>query len=253
MMAEDNDEIVIDLREIFGILKKRIGMIAGITALFVVCAIGYCFIKAPVYEAVSIIKVPEKQIDIFKSRSVMEPVVEKYVAKGQDGKTPSWNDWVKGNVKFSQEKGSDLHKLTVQGSSPEQAAEMNQAIIDNGIKRYSEINFRKIDADIAYAEKDLQKAKVRLIESIKLLSAGGESRDILVSQVSNDMVAQQSVLNQLDELRKKRNSLELDVDVIDSPMADDKPVAPRKARICVISLVLGLIIGCVSAVVKEKI
>lgn len=55
MMAEDNDEIVIDLREIFGILKKRIGMVAGIAALFVVCAVGYCFIKAPVYEAVSII------------------------------------------------------------------------------------------------------------------------------------------------------------------------------------------------------
>lgn len=129
---------------------------------------------------------------------------------------------------------------------------MNQAIIDNGIKRYIEINFRKIDADIEYAEKDLQRAKVKLVESIKLLSDGGESRDILVSQVSNDMVTQQKVVDKLEALRQKRNTLEMDVDVIDSPMADDKPVAPKKAQICAISLVLGLVVGCVSAVIKEK-
>ena len=55
----DNDEIEIDLVELFGELKRNVKLIAGTTLAFIVAAAIYCFMIAkPVYEYTALISFP---------------------------------------------------------------------------------------------------------------------------------------------------------------------------------------------------
>ena len=58
-MQNHNDEIEIDLRELWQELKKNIVFIAGVTTAFVVAAAVYSFVVAkPVYEYNAMIRIP---------------------------------------------------------------------------------------------------------------------------------------------------------------------------------------------------
>ena len=58
-MQNHNDEIEIDLRELWQELKKNIMLIAGVTTAFVVAAAVYSFVIAkPVYEYNAMIRIP---------------------------------------------------------------------------------------------------------------------------------------------------------------------------------------------------
>ena len=78
-MQKHNDEIEIDLRELWQELKKNFLLIAGVTATFVVAAAVYSFmVLKPSYQCTSLVRIPNNVggtqlntcIEILKSESL---------------------------------------------------------------------------------------------------------------------------------------------------------------------------------------
>ena len=269
-MVEDDDEIVIDLREIWGIIKTQRIFIIKITTLFLICAIGFCLLKKPEYESISVMRIPKDAWEVFTSRSVVEPAFEKYV--GND-KLSNYDEWVKKNIKFasadiSKDKKSKNDKeterpnilaLTVLNESPEVAKNVNQAILDGGRRQYDELRIRKLDSSIEFAEQVLKRADNRVKEAMKLLQGtSGYATDSLAystifNSISHAIDSQTKAIENLEKLRRGKQTLELSFELIDPPSLASQPLPMGRAKTCAVALILGVVVGCVSAIVKEKI
>lgn len=164
----ENTEYEIDLREIFGMLKKRWLMIVGITVVAVVAAIVVSFFfLSPVYESSSTLLVSYKQnqesvmtyndltmsqklvntySEIIKSRSISEEVLKKLDLD----LTP---DQLSGKVSVSKVSDTEIIRIKVQDEDPELAALIANTISDVFKKEVRSImtidNVSTIDTAIA--------------------------------------------------------------------------------------------------------
>ena len=155
-----NDEIVIDLREVFGILKKKIKTVFGITAVFLAVAGAYAFFWPKTYESVATLRIKEPRnitanmlnVDninnisalvqqatsyskILVSRSVVEPVISKYSEPDDNGILPRYEDFVKQNITTTLERNSDILTVSMKAKDPKLAQDMNLMLVNGFIQR----------------------------------------------------------------------------------------------------------------------
>ena len=125
----DEQEITIDLRDLWHVLQKNIRTIKKVTCGFVAAAVVYLIVVPPTYESVALLRVKQpkgigssilesmpmgnamatKQLmstyaEILKSRSVVVPVIEATEEANDDGKYPRYEDYLKSKLEHKKDK-----------------------------------------------------------------------------------------------------------------------------------------------------
>ena len=188
-----DQENIIDLMEIVGIISENRKPIAKITGVFIALAILYLLIASPVYESEALLRIKQQQglgqslldvatggnvqmsqqqmstyAEILKSRGVVVPVIEA-TEEEKDGKYPEYERYVESNITTSPFKNTEILQLKVKGKSPEQAQKANQLLVETFLLRMTELsrveqtatkNFLQTRTDAA--KQDLDKAETAL-------------------------------------------------------------------------------------------
>lgn len=266
-MAEENDEIVVDLREVWAILKRRRGMIFSVAGAFLAIAAAFCLIRPTMYESEARVETQYMARQFFASRTVLEPIIEKHLA--EDGKKlPKYDVWAKDNLKLSEPGGAKnaVHKpeegefvrVSVTDKSPERAQLILTEILAAGKKSLVDYKNEQLEVSIKAAENSISRANKQSDEAMKLFQGlGGATPESMAYSVVFGRLseAQRRVVDtteQLEALKVAQEKLDNVVRIIDKPSLPKEPMPQGRAKICAIALVLGIIVGCVSAVVKEK-
>ena len=223
----DNDEIEIDLVELFGELKRNVKLIVGTTLAFIVAAAIYCFMIAkPVYEYTALISFPSNvsgsQINGFMEtiKDDIKPAVQ---LKDKNNKI----------VDAKVLKGAPIIKVTFEGESVEKVKQFGDA--------YMKMAFARINKVIV--DKEQQKYDREVVELIK------KDTEYIASKINESNYTAGDADKKLDFLIKKieekeKNKLFLKAELAKEENIPEKPVRPKKAQNIAIAAVLGLFLSC---------
>lgn len=223
----DNDEIEIDLVELFGELKRNIKLIAGTTLAFIVAAAIYCFMIAkPVYEYTALISFPSNvggsQINGFME-TIKDDIKPAAQLKDKNNKI----------VDAKVLKGAPIIKVTFEGESVEKVKQFGDA--------YMKMAFARINKVIV--DKEQQKYDREVVELIK------KDTEYIASKINESNYTAGDADKKLDFLIKKieekeKNKLFLKAELAKEENIPEKPVRPKKAQNIAIAAVLGLFLSC---------
>lgn len=223
----DNDEIEIDLVELFGELKKNVKLIAGTTLAFIVAAAIYCFMIAkPVYEYTALISFPSNvggsQINGFME-TIKDDIKPAAQLKDKNNKI----------VDAKVLKGAPIIKVTFEGESVEKVKQFGDA--------YMKMAFARINKVIV--DKEQQKYDREVVELIK------KDTEYIASKINESNYTAGDADKKLDFLIKKieekeKNKLFLKAELAKEENIPEKPVRPKKAQNIAIAAVLGLFLSC---------
>ena len=223
----DNDEIEIDLVELFGELKRNVKLIAGTTLAFIVAAAIYCFMIAkPVYEYTALISFPSNvggsQINGFME-TIKDDIKPAAQLKDKNNKI----------VDAKVLKGAPIIKVTFEGESVERVKQFGDA--------YMKMAFARINKVIV--DKEQQKYDREVVELIK------KDTEYIASKINESNYTAGDADKKLDFLIKKieekeKNKLFLKAELAKEENIPEKPVRPKKAQNIAIAAVLGLFLSC---------
>ncbi len=223
----DNDEIEIDLVELFGELKRNVKLIAGTTLAFIVAAAIYCFMIAkPVYEYTALISFPSNvggsQINGFME-TIKDDIKPAAQLKDKNNKI----------VDAKVLKGAPIIKVTFEGESVEKVKQFGDA--------YMKMAFARINKVIV--DKEQQKYDREVVELIK------KDTEYIASKINESNYTAGDADKKLDFLIKKieekeKNKLFLKAELAKEENIPEKPVRPKKAQNIAIAAVLGLFLSC---------
>ena len=223
----DNDEIEIDLVELFGELKRNVKLIAGTTLAFIVAAAIYCFMIAkPVYEYTALISFPSNvggsQINGFME-TIKDDIKPAAQLKDKNNKI----------VDAKVLKGAPIIKVTCEGESVEKVKQFGDA--------YMKMAFARINKVIV--DKEQQKYDREVVELIK------KDTEYIASKINESNYTAGDADKKLDFLIKKieekeKNKLFLKAELAKEENIPEKPVRPKKAQNIAIAAVLGLFLSC---------
>ena len=223
----DNDEIEIDLVELFGELKRNVKLIAGTTLAFIVAAAICCFMIAkPVYEYTALISFPSNvggsQINGFME-TIKDDIKPAAQLKDKNNKI----------VDAKVLKGAPIIKVTFEGESVEKVKQFGDA--------YMKMAFARINKVIV--DKEQQKYDREVVELIK------KDTEYIASKINESNYTAGDADKKLDFLIKKieqkdKNKLFLKAELAKEENIPEKPVRPKKAQNIAIAAVLGLFLSC---------
>lgn len=223
----DNDEIEIDLVELFGELKRNVKLIAGTTLAFIVAAAIYCFMIAkPVYEYTALISFPSNvggsQINGFME-TIKDDIKPAAQLKDKNNKI----------VDAKVLKGAPIIKVTFEGESVEKVKQFGDA--------YMKMAFARINKVIV--DKEQQKYDREVVELKK------KDTEYIASKINESNYTAGDADKKLDFLIKKieekeKNKLFLKAELAKEENIPEKPVRPKKAQNIAIAAVLGLFLSC---------
>ena len=223
----DNDEIEIDLVELFGELKRNVKLIAGTTLAFIVAAAIYCFMIAkPVYEYTALISFPSNvggsQINGFME-TIKDDIKPAAQLKDKNNKI----------VDAKVLKGAPIIKVTFEGESVEKVKQFGDAYMKKALER--------INRDLV--DKEQQKYDKEVVELIK------KDIDYIANRINESSFTASDADKKLEYLIKKieekeQNKLFLKAGLAKEGIAPEKPVRPKKAQNIAIAAVLGLFLSC---------
>ena len=146
----EEQEITIDLRDLWNVLKKNTATIRKVTIGCVAAAVVYLIVVPPTYESTALLRVKQpkglgssilealptgnpmasKQLmstyaEILKSRSVVVPVIEA-TEEGKDGKYPEYEAYLKSRIATAPFKDTEIMKVTFKANTAEDAQKGNK-------------------------------------------------------------------------------------------------------------------------------
>ena len=223
----DNDEIEIDLVELFGELKRNVKLIAGTTLAFIVAAAIYCFMIAkPVYEYTALISFPSNvggsQINGFME-TIKDDIKPAAQLKDKNNKI----------VDAKVLKGAPIIKVTFEGESVEKVKQFGDA--------YMKMAFARINKGIVDKEQQkYDREVVSMIQSdIKYISSKLNESSFTTGDANNKL---DFLIKKIEE--KEKNKLFLKAELAKEENIPEKPVRPKKAQNIAIAAVLGLFLSC---------
>lgn len=190
----NEEELTIDLRDVWHTLKKNMGTIRKATFVTTALAVAYVLVVPPTYESQSMLRIkPERGIssslldetplgnsqtnqrilntyqEILKSHGVVMPVIKATEKPNDKGQYPAYDTYVQGKITTRPFKDTDMVLVSVKGKTPEQAQAANKALIASFMKRLTEIDQTKyaitrtfIEGRLATAQKELHEAEDKL-------------------------------------------------------------------------------------------
>lgn len=181
------EEITIDLHELLHIVRKNIGFIIRVTICCILLAVIYLLTALPVYESNSLLRIKQpkglgssllesmpmgnaaasKQLmstyaEILKSRSVVVPVIEETEPLNDEGKYPSYNEYVASRVSTVPFKDTEILRVTVNANTPEDAQKANDLLIRKFLQRLTDLVREEQRATRSFIEDRMVVAKTEL-------------------------------------------------------------------------------------------
>lgn len=223
----ENDEIEIDLVELYGELKKNAKLIVGTTMAFIVAAAIYCFMIAkPVYEYTALISFPSNigggQINGFME-TIKDDIKPAAQLKDKNNKI----------VDAKVLKGAPIIKVTFEGESMEKVKQFGDAYMKLALERINRVlvdkEQQKYDTEvIELIKKDIEYIASRINESSFTVGDADKKLDYLINKIKE----------------KENNKLFLKAELAKEENIPEKPVRPKKAQNIAIAAVLGLFLSC---------
>ena len=222
---KQNEEIEIDLCELWDELKKNFRFIGGVTIAFVLVAAIYSFMIAkPVYEYVAFIRLP--QGGSWNQANNFAEVMKSDVKPDKELKDPK-NKLVKVELL----KNTDVIKVVCEGQSEEKARSVGDEYIKRAINRINKV----------IVEQEKQKFSQ---EVITLITGNIDYivRNLHQSTNSDVEVKLNHLIEQIET--KEKNKLFIPADVAKEAEVAKNPIRPRKVQNIAIALVVGVFLSC---------
>ena len=223
----ENDEIEIDLVELYGELKKNANLIIGTTVSFIVAAAIYCFMIAkPVYEYTALISFPSNVVG-GQINGFMETIKDDIKPAAQ------LKDKVNKIVDAKVLKGAPIIKVTFEGESVEKVKQFGDAYMKTALDR---INKVIVDKEQQRYDKEV----VELIKSdIEYISGRFNESSFTAGDANKKL---EFLVKKVEE--KENNKMFLKAELAKEVNIPEKPVRPKKAQNIAIAAVLGLFLSC---------
>lgn len=226
-IQNNNDEIEIDLRELWQELKKNFSLIAGVTVTFVVAAAVYSFMIAkPVYEYNAMIRIPNgvggsqtnNFVEIFKDD--IKPAAE---LKDPNNKL----------VTVALLKGTSVIKLTFEGESQVKVRSFGEA--------YTKAAIEKINDVIMVQEKQrFSREVVSMIRAdVNYISSRLRESNFNTEDASNKL---NYLLERIET--KEKNKMFIPAELAKEANNPEKPIRPKKAKNIALAFVAGMFLSC---------
>lgn len=270
-----DDEI--DLVELFLILWKRKWMIVIVTLLFTVAAAGISLVMPKVYAVTAILE-PGKDAEgkvVENPEAIRENIIGGSYDREISEKLRIDLDQIP-EFKVTVPKNTDLVKITIESTSPDQAVEILNSLITKlttNIEKKLDVKKQLLINDLmaAQAEKDLYpdqiaqnenlikatKDKISELESARkknVLGADNDSMAILLylNEIQNQQVFLNSLYQRASELKAGEDKTQLKIEELKIkqssiagtninkyPSVPEKPIKPKKTLIVALAFVLG--------------
>ena len=224
-----DQDIEIDLSEVFNTVKENKVKYAGVVAGCAAVALGFAFIQPPKYESTAVVRakvmsvtghVDSKQtnkdemgsyLQIMQSRSVIEPIIAKVKSIPDDSPMKVNKDvanFVKGYLKYNNPKGTDIIQVTATAKNPEEAQMIAQSVIDNSAVTLTSVNKSGRSAHLEFLDERKSIAAKEYSEAV---------RDLENFKKENRVFAPDSQLNsligQLNEVDKNITNTKVTLDI----------------------------------------
>ena len=189
----EDQEYTIDLMEVADIIIDNRKPIAKITGSFIILAILYLLIAAPVYESEALLRIKQQQglgsslldaatggnvqmsqqqmstmAEILKSRGVVVPVIEA-TEEQKDGKYPQYETYVDSHITTAPFKNTEILQLKMKGKSPELAQKANKLLVDSFLKRITMLSRTEQTATKGFLDERVKEAKEDLDKAVTAL------------------------------------------------------------------------------------
>ena len=290
-----DDEI--DLVELFLILWKRKWMIVIVTLLVTVTAAGISVIMPKVYAVTTILE-PAKSLETTKDGEVVQRLVENPLAIRENIIGGSYDREISEKLsinlgkmpefKVTVPKNTDLVKITLESSDPEQAVQILQTLITRltlNIEQKLDVKKQLLDNDLktAQAELDSYPGQIGQVESLvraihnkiaelesakkkNTLENKTDSMAILLylNEIQNQQVFLNSLYQKVAELKESQEKTHLRIEELrikqtsisgtninKQPSVPEKPIKPKKILIVALAFVLGLMGSVMLAFIAE--
>lgn len=220
----EEEEITIDLRDLWDVVKKNHVFIKKVTAGAVLAAGLYLVVVPPTYESTALLRIKQSKglgssllesmpmgnamasqqllntyAEILKSRSVVVPVIEATEEADDEGKYPRYEDYIENRVGTKPYKDTEIMQVTVNAETAEGAQRANQLIVDGFLNRLTELVRGEHKATRAFIEERVINAKQELDAAESKLADFKKDNKVLSPDSQIKMAAEK--LSMADKLK----------------------------------------------------
>ncbi len=220
----DEQEITIDLRDLWNVIKKNVPTIRKATLGCVAAAVLYLIIVPPTYESVALLRVKQpkgigssilesmpmgnamatKQLmstyaEILKSRSVVVPVIEATEEADDDGLYPRYEDYLEKRVTTNPFKDTEIMEVKVNAKTAEDAQKANQLLVNGFLSRLTDLVRGEQKTTRLFIEERVKSSKQELNDAETKVTEFKKENNVLSPDDQIKMAADK--LSLVDKLR----------------------------------------------------
>lgn len=233
----------IKIEDILKLLCKNIFRTIGIILACLIASLFVCMVWPRLYAADTLISVYGDDapfiIELMKSRTVLEPVIQNVFNDIEENELPTAEDFTKERIEISNMKGTSLIKLSATGKTLEEAQYIASSVIEkiqDELKRLNEDKINRIENFIDRhhdtAEEELSTAEKRLAEFEKAhgiymidqqtddLLRGYYAYDTAIVNLQVGREALQEEMNIVNTQIGNQNNSAIDYKIADDPVVD---------------------------------
>lgn len=173
------EEGTVDLGKLFAIIMDRKKLFGGIVAGCTVVAIIVSLLLPKTYTSSVMVQVGSSKsalsagaaalaamtskageyIEIMKTRTVLEPIIQDVYSDKEEDKRPEAEDFAKSNLDIKNTKGTNLIVVDAKGRSPEEAHTIAQGVIDNFLKLMTDANYQSQSLMVKFLSERIEVAQ----------------------------------------------------------------------------------------------
>ena len=260
----EEQEITIDLRDLWNVLKKNTATIRKVTIGCVAAAVVYLIVVPPTYESTALLRVKQpkglgssilealptgnpmasKQLmstyaEILKSRSVVVPVIEA-TEEGKDGKYPEYEAYLKSRIATAPFKDTEIMKVTFKANTAEDAQKGNKLLVEGFLNRLTELERGEQKTTRQFIEERVNTSKEELQAAESVLTEFKKEHKLLAPESQVKLAAEKLTLadklraeNQvaLEAARARNNAVKAQLQNNTASIADNATISGMQAKL----------------------
>ena len=260
----EEQEITIDLRDLWNVLKKNTATIRKVTIGCVAAAVVYLIVVPPTYESTALLRVKQpkglgssilealptgnpmasKQLmstyaEILKSRSVVVPVIEA-TGEGKDGKYPEYEAYLKSRIETAPFKDTEIMKVTFKANTAEDAQKGNKLLVEGFLNRLTELERGEQKTTRQFIEERVNTSKEELQAAESVLTEFKKEHKLLAPESQVQLAAEKLTLadklraeNQvaLEAARARNNAVKAQLQNNTASIADNATISGMQAKL----------------------
>ena len=260
----EEQEITIDLRDLWNVLKKNTATIRKVTIGCVAAAVVYLIVVPPTYESTALLRVKQpkglgssilealptgnpmasKQLmstyaEILKSRSVVVPVIEA-TEEGKDGKYPEYEAYLKSRIATAPFKDTEIMKVTFKANTAEDAQKGNKLLVEGFLNRLTELERGEQKTTRQFIEERVNTSKEELQAAESVLTEFKKEHKLLAPESQVQLAVEKLTLadklraeNQvaLEAARARNNAVKAQLQNNTASIADNATISGMQAKL----------------------